>query len=191
MCAQACKYISFLGPLLHFVSSSTISHFIPSHPIQTYSQSLLSLSHSLFSLTMPAERVLKKVRLQEHHVAPQASPTTTADTATVITAAEQGSTGRTAFTPPTTITTSAPVSRLPRLGAQSNILRGHYKQTDLKDPLVFFSEEIALHILELLTPSELARCACVSTQWYRLVNDQMVSIFCQFLLTSNELKTNP
>ncbi|KAG9063241.1 hypothetical protein KI688_004845 [Linnemannia hyalina] len=111
---------------------------------------------------MPVERVPKKVRLQEHHVAPQALTTTTV---TGITAAEQRSTER------TTTTATAPITRL---GAQSNIFRGHYMGADHKDPLVFFSEEIALHILELLTPSELAQCACVSRQWYRLVNDQML-----------------
>ncbi|KAF9284658.1 hypothetical protein BGZ88_009855 [Linnemannia elongata] len=117
---------------------------------------------------MPVERVLKKVRLQ-HHVASHA-PTSATVTATGITAGEQGSAERTTIT-----TTTAPITRLNRLGAQSNVLRGrHFKETDHKDPLVFFSEEIALHILELLTPSELAQCACVSRQWYRLVNDQML-----------------
>ncbi|KAF9904679.1 RNA-dependent ATPase rok1 [Linnemannia zychae] len=40
--------------------------------------------------------------------------------------------------------------------------------------MLYFSEEIALHILELLTPAELAQCACVARQWHRLVNDQML-----------------
>ncbi|KAF9929337.1 RNA-dependent ATPase rok1 [Linnemannia zychae] len=58
----------------------------------------------------------------------------------------------------------------------ATIVNGHYAQgnSQEKDPLVFFSEEIALHILEMLTPAELAHCACVSRQWYRLVNDQML-----------------
>ncbi|KAG0281831.1 hypothetical protein BGZ96_001002 [Linnemannia gamsii] len=107
---------------------------------------------------MPVERVPKKARLQEDHVA---LPTTPAG----ISPTEQGS----ARPVPATVMT-----RRRRLGAQSNVLRGHYQETDYKDPLVFFSEEIALHILELLTPGELAQCACVSRQWYRLVNDQML-----------------
>ncbi|KAF9154156.1 hypothetical protein BG015_001732 [Linnemannia schmuckeri] len=69
---------------------------------------------------------------------------------------------------PTTMTQLAP------LGAQSTLQSGRYKEIDYKDPLVFFSEEIALHILELLNPGALAQCACVSRQWYRLVNDQML-----------------
>ncbi|KAF8945858.1 hypothetical protein BGZ47_001817 [Haplosporangium gracile] len=109
---------------------------------------------------MPFERVSKKARLQEVHVAPPA-PTTTV---TGITITDLGS-----VTQPTT-----PMTQLPPLGAQSTLQRGHYKETDYKDPLVFFSEEIALHILELLNPGELAQCACVSWQWYRLVNDQML-----------------
>lgn len=169
-------HISFLGS--HFPFRFFFHPFFISFARVNFQLTVshCSHSHTLRSLTMSVERVLKKVRLQEHHVAPHPSLTTT-DTATGITAAEQGSTGRTTFTTAaTTTSTAASITRLPRLGAQSNVLRGHYKQTDLKDPLDFFSEEIALHILELLTPSELAQCACVSTQWYRLVNDQMVCI---------------
>ncbi|KAG0265446.1 hypothetical protein BG011_004666 [Mortierella polycephala] len=43
-----------------------------------------------------------------------------------------------------------------------------------QDPMSFFSEEVALHILELLSPADLGKCACVSTLWHRLVNDQML-----------------
>ncbi|KAG0327543.1 hypothetical protein BGZ99_007381 [Dissophora globulifera] len=43
-----------------------------------------------------------------------------------------------------------------------------------EDPMAFFSEEVALHILELLSPADLSKCACVSRLWHRLVNDQML-----------------
>ncbi|KAF9362025.1 hypothetical protein BGX26_006542 [Mortierella sp. AD094] len=42
-----------------------------------------------------------------------------------------------------------------------------------QDPMAFFSEEIALHIFEVLSPADLGKCACVSRLWHRLVNDQM------------------
>ncbi|CAO3572792.1 unnamed protein product [Mortierella alpina] len=50
----------------------------------------------------------------------------------------------------------------------------HPSPAHIHDPLLFFSEEIALHILELLSPADLGKCACVSTLWHRLVNDQML-----------------
>ncbi|KAK3816649.1 MAG: hypothetical protein J3Q66DRAFT_343099 [Benniella sp.] len=43
-----------------------------------------------------------------------------------------------------------------------------------KDPMAFFSEEVALHIFEALSPSDLGKCACVSRLWHRLVNDQVL-----------------
>lgn len=50
-----------------------------------------------------------------------------------------------------------------------------------QDPMAFFSEEVALHIFETLSPSDLGKCACVSRLWHRLVNDQVVSLFLTIL----------
>ena len=68
--------------------------------------------------------------------------------------------------------------------AQPTAVHAYPRATAREDPMVFFSEEISLHILELLTPAELGQCACVSRQWYRLVNDQMVSPVTSFNIIS-------
>ncbi|GJJ74083.1 hypothetical protein EMPS_06441 [Entomortierella parvispora] len=50
----------------------------------------------------------------------------------------------------------------------------HTSEPWLRDPMTFFSEELALHIFEDLTPADLGKCARVSKLWHRLVNDQML-----------------
>lgn len=153
--------IYFSNLFTDMATRSKISPRLPSPKYNWLSHSFIPASqfavchYSLHSLTMPVERVPKKARLQEHHAALPTIPAATTTAGIIPTEQESTQPAR-------------------RLGAQSNVLRVHYQETDYKDPLVFFSEEIALHILELLSPGELAQCACVSRQWYRLVNDQMV-----------------
>ena len=82
---------------------------------------------------------------------------------------------------PSTSTSSSPTpaqSSLPFSGHGSLMSpQPHASEPWLRDPMTVFSEELALHIFEDLTPADLGKCACVSKLWHRLVNDQMVSYF--------------
>ncbi|KAF9086553.1 hypothetical protein BGX23_008800 [Mortierella sp. AD031] len=107
---------------------------------------------------MSVERVAKRARLAEPAVVATTGPGVAEHTPALALAATDTLQAQDEATPAT----------------QPTAVHGHPRTTDKEDPMVFFSEEIALHILELLTPAELGQCACVSRQWYRLVNDQML-----------------
>lgn len=40
-----------------------------------------------------------------------------------------------------------------------------------------FSKELVLNVFSFLSSKDLIQCAAVSTEWYRLANDEMVSNF--------------